>query len=1627
MRKTLLGLLLISAATSGAFGQNICLRANNDFTSANGTNGVTNPKFCAKGDFNGDGILDVLTSNPNVTNVSSVSVFFGQGNGLFTFQDTVTITPSASNAQALAVADFNSDGKSDFVVVKRISTSSNVRVMVGDGTGNFNLYADLSVASLLLTDVVTGDFNNDGSVDIVTFAASSPGTLTFFANNGAGFDAGVNTAPTFTGLGYYAKAAQVDASVDNNLDVVITRNGSDRLTLMRGTGTGTFTTGFNILIGTAPRDLDLGDLNGDGFVDVAVAMSGSDSVHVVFTNGSGAVTSISRFRSGGDGPQSLSLVDIDNDGDKDIVVANLTDYVVGLLVNDGTGNFTLKRYEGFKDPQELIVGNFDSDAFADVVFTSAGTKSLMFMGNNGAGGFNSYNNIFYPTFTALPNGSTSGDFNGDGKTDVVSSNVSTTSFSLFSGNGLGDFTFVASTSAGNTIAGIASGDFDGDGKRDVMTVESTSQNMVIYPGDGAGGFNVPSTLALPGNPAALKVKDLDNDGDLDAVVTSFDASAVYVYKNTAGVFSLASTLTSGLNGSNSTSISEFSGDNIPDLAICNNTNGTVRIYIGTGNCNFTSGNSVNVSSSPDMVTTGDFNGDGFNDVAVCYGTGGATNNDVSYALGNGSGSFGSVTNLDIVQANTISYIVGVDLNQDGITDIATANTGTHDVSILKGSLSGPAYQQGFFSGYKSVHIVDAYINNDLMPDLVVCNSDATGGGSSVAVLLNRSAKITNSGADSFCAGNSVTLTSTEAYSYQWNTVATSQSIVVNTSNNYTVTTGNFNNSCSSVSLPYTITVNAAPTVSGVSGNTTICASATTTLTANSSASSPSYQWFDASSGGTLLGSNANYTTPVLVSNTSYFVEVTDGTTGCVSSPRFQVDVVIGDITAPTISGCPSDMTVNVTAGTCGAVASWTSPTATDNCGAASVTQTIGLPSGSTFPVGVHNIQYTATDGASNTSTCSFNITVVDNELPVFTSCPSNITQNAVAGTCAATVSWTTPVATDNCSATVTQTSGAISGSSFSVGTSTVTYTATDPAGNTATCSFTVTVVDAQAPVITSCPSNISVNASAGICGAVASWTAPSVTDNCSGATITQTSGPASGSTFPVGVTTIVYTATDGAGLTATCTFTVTVTDNQAPTISGCPSNQTLPNTNNVCGRVVNWTAPTATDNCTGATITQTSGPASGSTFPIGVTNIVYTATDASGNTSTCSFSITITDTQNPTIVGLPSNMSVPANSGGCTGTASWTAPTATDNCSGVTITQTAGPASGSSFPSGLTTITYTATDASGNTATGSFTVNVVDNIAPVFSNCPSNITACEGTTVTFPTPTATDNCTASPTITQTAGLPSGSVFPLGVTTVIFKATDASGNFTNCTFTVTINAAPTVSFTTPDPTACENDGFINLSTGASPSGGIFSGTGVTGSSFDPGAAGPGTFSVTYTVTNGNGCSAADSDNIQVFAAPSVTFTVNDNLVCVYNAAFTLSGGSPSGGSYSGTGVLGGQFTPGSAGVGTHTITYSITDANSCTGSATDIVDVSACTSVDEISEEQMRIYPNPTNGRFVVEFNTGISTTNLQIFNSVGQMVHMVVVNGTRADIDLSSLSSGIYFIHLELNGVRQTQKIVIER
>jgi uncharacterized repeat protein (TIGR01451 family) len=246
-----------------------------------------------------------------------------------------------------------------------------------------------------------------------------------------------------------------------------------------------------------------------------------------------------------------------------------------------------------------------------------------------------------------------------------------------------------------------------------------------------------------------------------------------------------------------------------------------------------------------------------------------------------------------------------------------------------------------------------------------------------------------------------------------------------------------------------------------------------------------------------------------------------------------------------------------------------------------------------------------------------------------------------------------------------------------------------PSNNSAS---TTTLVAGSPTCAITCSPNITVSASQTECGVLVKYQTPVPVGVCGEVSCS----PPSNSFFAVGTTTVKCTSAAGPG----CTFTVRVVDNTPPLVF-CPTNIERPVDPGQQTAAVSYPLPSTTDNCPGRVTTCT--PPSGATFPLGVTPVSCRVTDAANNTASCSFTVTVRDTQPPTLL-CPANVVITPSPGQCSPAVSYPAPTVSDNLPGATVACV--PPSGSSFPLGTSTVTCNATDTAGNTARCSFTVTV---------------------------------------------------------------------------------------------------------------------------------------------------------------------------------------------------------------------------------------------------------------------------------------------------------------------------------
>jgi HYR domain-containing protein len=413
-----------------------------------------------------------------------------------------------------------------------------------------------------------------------------------------------------------------------------------------------------------------------------------------------------------------------------------------------------------------------------------------------------------------------------------------------------------------------------------------------------------------------------------------------------------------------------------------------------------------------------------------------------------------------------------------------------------------------------------------------------------------------------------------------------------------------------------------------------------------------------------------------------------------------------------------------------------------------------------------------------------------NQPPVVVA-PANIAVNADAGLCSAVVNPGTPTVKDDAagwSVAGARSDALALDAAYPARVTSITWTATDAGGLKGAAAQTVTVKDAQAPTINA-PEGVSVNADRGLGTATVALNAPAASDNCGNVTVVGSRSDAQpmSTGFPVGVTTVVWKATDAAGNSASASQTVTVSGNQPPTISA--PDLSMSTDSSLCSAKFEPKPNVSDDNPNGLVVVgaRSDKLAVNLPYPKGLTTITWTVTDAGGLTASAVQKVTVSDKEKPSIA-QPANKSVGAHAAAAS--VAVENPAADDNCKIVSVKgqRNDGADLSAPYPVGTTVITWSAVDPSLNLRTATQSVTVMDESAPVFDVMPAmtvNATMPSGAVVSF-APHATDNVgVVGPLV---CSLASGSVFPIGQSTVNCVAKDAAGNEGHVSFVVTVLGA-----------------------------------------------------------------------------------------------------------------------------------------------------------------------------------------------------------------------------------------------
>jgi hypothetical protein len=415
-----------------------------------------------------------------------------------------------------------------------------------------------------------------------------------------------------------------------------------------------------------------------------------------------------------------------------------------------------------------------------------------------------------------------------------------------------------------------------------------------------------------------------------------------------------------------------------------------------------------------------------------------------------------------------------------------------------------------------------------------------------------------------------------------------------------------------------------------------------------------------------------------------------------------------------------------------------------------------------FPLGVTVITWTATDEAGNSATATQTVTIEDTTAPSIVA-PADITVEAASGT-DNSVALILPQATDSVSeVTISNDAPA----AFPLGETIVTWTATDSSGNASTTTSKIIVVDTTAPSIVA-PADITAEATSSDSNSVVLGDAQ--TTDLVGVLSVTNDAP---DVFPLGQTTVTWTATDEAGNSATATQTVTIEDTTAPSIVA-PADITVEATSK-SDNIITLETPQASDNVGVSSITN-DAPA---VFPVGETVVTWTAKDDSENTQTASQMVTVVDTVPPKFAKIDEVVTEATSADNTS--VSLPVPTVSDILDITSLTNDAPDV----FSLGQTTVTWIATDEAGNSASATQLVTVEDTTAPqlvVPQNLVVDAVSLE-TPVSIGAATANDLTDKSPTITNDAP----EIFPLGETVVTWTTFDMFGNSVNQTQIITVEA------------------------------------------------------------------------------------------------------------------------------------------------------------------------------------------------------------------------------------------------
>ncbi|NOZ86534.1 MAG: VCBS repeat-containing protein [Deltaproteobacteria bacterium] len=726
------------------------------------------PWFIIAGDFNEDGIDDLATANKNS---SSVSVLItggtaGKGDGTFT-RTPAGDYGTGGTTYGIITADIDGDGHLDLVTANNSSASS-VSIFWGKGDGTFVNRLDIPINGNA-TFPTTGDFNEDGNMDIAVSAYTD--NVAVLLGNGASRSFSTPVYYSISGQASNARSiADGDFNGDDILDLAVAAFGSGNVTILFGNGSdgignGTFsnpTAASTFTACSGPTNIITADFNQDAIKDIAVSCMNANKIGILIgkgTDGRGDGTfEDAVLYDFGSFPVSVHAADLNSDNIDDLVVAEWGTGAIGIRLGNsinGHGDGTFGSGNSFavgSNPAAATVLDATGDQIPDIASADNVPDSISLLEGHGSGATPGFG--FVESFTSNLAGKPvclqAGDLDSDNIPDLAFSQEDVHKAATHKGggtNGKGDGTFLArwSGDTGDTTlpAWIEITDLDKDSVSDLLIALPGSGSVGIFKGQSSAGYPdglfdpVSSISSGTGSlPKMAIAADVNEDGIPDILAADETGYlVVLIGGGTGGVpdftFGSPAAYAAG-NGVVSLAAGDLNGDAVLDVALAARDDDAVSIMLGNGSGGLGDGTfypnptaaEVPVGKAPVAVQLADLNNDGILDLV----TANRDDDTLSIRLGNGSsgrgdGTFTGPATPNPVAGKSPTAVAVFDLDVDGIPDLACADRDDGTVSVFKGLGDGAfAAREVITVGGSPNGLVAGNFDWDHRPDIAVIDS-----------------------------------------------------------------------------------------------------------------------------------------------------------------------------------------------------------------------------------------------------------------------------------------------------------------------------------------------------------------------------------------------------------------------------------------------------------------------------------------------------------------------------------------------------------------------------------------------------------------------------------------------------------------------------------------------------------------------------------------------------------------------------------------------------------------------------------------------------------------------------------------------------------------------------------------